>query len=276
MHKTFIKVLLALMVIAIVSYFLQNRGETLEACTKIDGYWNGEDKTCEETTEKIIFQSLSKPHPVSVVYPENERLVLLDTIEQIEKNIFFQGHYDALLAPAEGELSPVYDRGTVYLNMSKITLLDDNRTDITYFAAPFIINTSGSGVFVYVGLFSYDFTKEQAKHLSSELLGNRVQDENIIVQEKSVVKDNVFVQEGMIKVNFKSHGPKQPAAEYPTQDNTIKLQLVALDPNDDTNATFRRIIELHKSWDLDQDGVNDCEKDNSCDHLIDYSQAKSE
>jgi hypothetical protein len=263
-----------LVIIAIISYFLQNRGETSEACTKIQGYWNAQENTCEETTEKIIFQSLSKPHPVSVVYPENDRLVLLDTIEQIEQDIFFQGHFEVLLAQPEGSASPVYDRGTVYLNMSKITMLADNRVGITYFAAPFIINTAGRGVFVYVGLFSYDFTREQATHLSSELLGNRVRDEKIVVEEKSVVKDNVFVQEGMIKVNFKSHGEQQAAAEYPTQDNAIKLQLVGLDPNDDSKASLRLISKPHESWDVNKDGINDCEKAGDCDDAIDYTQPK--
>ena len=31
---------------------------------------------------------------------------------------------------------------------------------------------------------------------------------------------------------------------------------------------------MHPSWDSDGDGVNDCENDGSCDHTIDYSQAK--
>ena len=274
MFTTFYKVLLALLVVGIVSYFLQNRGESPEACTKIDGYWNVENNSCEEKTEKIIYQSLSKPHPVSVIYPENERLVLLDNVEQIQDDIFFQGEFDVLMAPAEGDMSPVYDKGTVYLNASKITLLADNRQGITYFAAPYIINIVGRGVFVYVGLFSYDFTLEQAKHLGSELLGNRIRDENIVIQEKSVVKDNVFVQEGIIKVNYKSHGEDQAAAEYPTQSNTLTLQLVALDPSDDQNATFRRITKLDKSWDANDDGINDCEKDDSCDASIDYSQPK--
>ncbi|MDC3189253.1 hypothetical protein NQU96_05830 [Pseudoalteromonas elyakovii] len=28
---------------------------------------------------------------------------------------------------------------------------------------------------------------------------------------------------------------------------------------------------MHPSWDVDGDGVNDCEKDGSCDHTVDYS-----
>ncbi|MCB0353891.1 MAG: DUF1311 domain-containing protein [Bdellovibrionales bacterium] len=32
---------------------------------------------------------------------------------------------------------------------------------------------------------------------------------------------------------------------------------------------------MHPSWDLDRDGINDCEKDGSCDHTIDYSQPRA-
>ncbi len=31
---------------------------------------------------------------------------------------------------------------------------------------------------------------------------------------------------------------------------------------------------LHPSWDLNQDGLNDCEDDGSCDHTVDYSQPR--
>ena len=28
---------------------------------------------------------------------------------------------------------------------------------------------------------------------------------------------------------------------------------------------------LHPSWDINKDGLNDCEDDGSCDHTVDYS-----
>lgn len=36
------------------------------------------------------------------------------------------------------------------------------------------------------------------------------------------------------------------------------------------------LMEMHESWDADSDGINDCEKDGTCDHTIDYSQIKKE
>ena len=301
MFKTLSKVLIALVVIVIVSYFLQNRANTPEACTNIDGYWNAEQNSCEDKTEKMIFQSLSKPHPVSIVYPGNQRLVSLDKAEQVEQEIYLRGYYQDLVSSPEQEITEhkvtgqeatdghdkaVYEKGSVFLNMSKLSLLADNRTGITYFAAPFVINTAGRGIFDYVGLFSYDFDSQQATHLSSELLGNRIREQAIVIKEKSVVKDNVFVQEGMIEVHFKSHGPKQAAADYPTQSNKLILQLVSLDPKNDQHATFRPITTdkkstqnsnkttMHESWDADSDGINDCEQQDNCDHTIDYTQEK--
>lgn len=34
--------------------------------------------------------------------------------------------------------------------------------------------------------------------------------------------------------------------------------------------------KIHPSWDLDNDGINDCEKYGTCDHTIDYTQEKPE
>lgn len=244
MFKTLNKVLFALLVIVIISYFLQNRANTPEACANIEGFWNPVEELCENTTEEVIFQSLSKPNPLSVIYPESQRLVVLDKAEKVEQYIYLRGHYEQLLKPAEADKEAVYDRGSVFLNMSKLALLANNRTGITYFAAPFVVNTAGSGVFVYIGLFSYDFTSQQARHLSSELLGDRIREEKIVSKEGVALKNN---EAGLIQVNFKSRGPEQAAAEYPTQVNKIILQLFALDPKDDKSATFRTIISSDSS-----------------------------
>ena len=34
--------------------------------------------------------------------------------------------------------------------------------------------------------------------------------------------------------------------------------------------------KMHPSWDIDNDGINDCEKYGTCDHTIDYTQEKPE
>lgn len=288
MYKTLIKVLLGVVVIIIIAYFLNSRANTPEACANIEGLWNSVDQVCETPTEEVIFQSLSKPNPVSFLYPDTERLITLNHVEKIDGFVYFRGQYETLIQAAEGDKTAVYDRGSVYLNMSKFTLLATNTSGITYFAAPFVINTAGSGVFTYVGLFSYDFASHQATHLSSELLGNRIREEMLIVEDKSIVEEGIFIQDGLLNIKFKTHGPQQVFSDYPTQQSEVLLQLIGLGPANNTKATFRRITDfslpetkpksrtMHPSWDANNDGSNDCEQDGSCDHTIDYTIPKPE
>ena len=35
-------------------------------------------------------------------------------------------------------------------------------------------------------------------------------------------------------------------------------------------------LTIHPSWDIDNDGIHDCESDGSCDHTIDYSKPRLE
>lgn len=276
--------------IIIIAFYLESRANTPEACANIKGLWDPVAEVCETPTETVIFQSLSKPNPVSVIYPENNYSVKLNHVEKIDGFVYFRGQYDVLIQADVGDKAAVYDRGSVYLNMSKFTLLTTKRSGFAYFAAPFVINTAGSGVFTYVGLFSYNFSNHQATHVSSALLGNRIREETLIVEDRSIVKEEVFVQDGLLNVKFKMHGPEQAFSEYPTQPSDVLLQLVALDPNNDKNAQFRRITDttiaasnasqenksktMHPSWDANNDGINDCEFEGSCDHTIDYSIAK--
>lgn len=264
MHKTLNKVLLVILFIAVGAYFLQNRINSPAACEKVAGVWNTTEEVCDASTEQVIYQSLSKPNPISLLYPDSERFVELDKTEQVGEIIYLRGHYETLLQAATDNNEAVYDRGSIYLNMSEMEMLTTNTTGITYFAAPFIINTAGKGVFIYVGLFSYDFKTHQAKHLDSELLGNRVREESI------VKKDDV------INVDFKSHSAEQAYSDYPTQASEISLRLIDLNPNSDKKAHFELISGMHASWDINNDGVNDCERLNSCDDSVDYTQAKPE
>lgn len=50
------------------------------------------------------------------------------------------------------------------------------------------------------------------------------------------------------------------------------VSLTACSP--DTPSTTQAPT-LHPSWDKDGDGRNDCEKDGSCDHTVDYTKARS-
>ena len=49
------------------------------------------------------------------------------------------------------------------------------------------------------------------------------------------------------------------------RDNVIVLK------NCSINKAIKR---MHPSWDINNDSINDCESDGSCDHTIDYSQPR--
>lgn len=271
MFSTFNKVLLGLILIIAVAYFLQSRANSPEACANIEGLWDATEQVCKTPIDKVIFQSLSKPNPVSVISPETQVSVILNKVEQVGDIIYFRGQNTKI---AQIDKNVGTQEETIYLNMSQFTLLDDSVKGITYFSAPYIVNAKNNEVHVYAGLFSYDFKRDQATHLSSSFLGNDIRETELTLIQKSVVKQNVFVQEGLIKFTFKSHGANQTSADYPNQVNEVLLQLVALDPNNNSKASFRSIIRMHPSWDANHDGINDCEETASCDPSFDYSQPK--
>ncbi|MEL0630462.1 hypothetical protein [Psychromonas aquatilis] len=267
MLKRSIKILAALIVIIIVSYFLKNTdgNETQVETVKVDSS-NVEQQTekaepdlnpieanIEKSTQQIISEALLGTHPVTINYPESNRPVILDQVEQSEGEVSLSGAYSELVEGSDADNNAVYDRGDVFVSLSQLTLLDNNSKGLTYYSVPFEINTQGKGVFTYIGLFSYAFSTQESKHLGSELLGNRVQEVNIKLIEPSIVKDKVFVQEGLIKVTFKNHQATQSGDDDPNQFNEKSLQLVALDSQNDSNARLRSIDSLQKSKQLDPD-----------------------
>lgn len=58
----------------------------------------------------------------------------------------------------------------------------------------------------------------------------------------------------------------QPSEQSESADFTLQVQI-----GEQPKVVKKR---MHPSWDADGDGINDCEKDGSCDHTIDYTQAK--
>lgn len=55
----------------------------------------------------------------------------------------------------------------------------------------------------------------------------------------------------------------------PQSDNTATTSSTSNSP-----AVAPTIKPMHSSWDVDNDGINDCEKEGSCDHSIDYTQPR--
>lgn len=258
MHKLINRIIIITVILIAGLYFVQDKINSPEECQKIAGIWNEAKDTCEQTTTQIIYESLSSGFPITMNYPDTDIQVKIDKVETVEDIYYLRGHYQILLQEATGDEEAIYDRGLLYLNMSQMVLLNETDNGLVHYATPFIINTVGSGVFVYTGLFSYDKASKKSKHLDSVFLGNRIREEKI-----SYIKD-------YLQVDFKGHAEKQAYADYPSQDKVIYLQL-------ENNFTkFKALKRMHSSWDKNKDGANDCEFDGSCDHTIDYSVPRPE
>ena len=258
MHKLINRLLIIAVLVLAGLYFVQNKINSPEECQKIAGVWNESKETCEQTTTQKIYENLSAGYPITMIYPETDIQVKIDKVESVDQVYYLRGHYQKVLQEATGDEEAVYDRGLLYLNMSKMVILNEAQSGLVHYAAPFIINTVGSGVFVYSGLFSYDKHSKKSVHLDSFLLGNRIREEKI-----SYSKD-------YLQVDFKGHGKGQAFADYPSEDRVIYLQLV------NNFLSFKEVKRMHNSWDKNNDGINDCESDGSCDHTINYSLPRPE
>jgi hypothetical protein len=268
MHKRINQLLIVVLVVLLAVYIFQKKINSAEECAKAAGVWNELEQTCEQTFTQVIYENLSSSFPLTMNYPESDIQFVLGKSENIENNFYLRGHYQTLLEEATDDKEAVYDRASVYLNMSKMQLLssDDNTRDenkLVYFAAPFVTQTVGSGVFVYVGLFSYDQQSKNSEHIDSVLLGDRIR------EEKINFLDN------MIRVDFLDYGQGQVFSDYPSEPKEMSLQLLNLhEPG--KQAKFKQVKRMHSSWDKNQDGLNDCELDGSCDHTIDYTKVRPE
>jgi hypothetical protein len=47
-----------------------------------------------------------------------------------------------------------------------------------------------------------------------------------------------------------------------------------IENNADKEIDPTQINGLHPSWDVDNNGLNDCENDGSCDHTVDYTKPR--
>ncbi len=261
MHKRINQLLLVLVIIFGGMYFLQSKVNTPEKCEEMGGKWNYVEESCEKAVPQVIYENLAASYPITVNYPESKHQVTLDKKETVENHYYLRGHYQEVLHEATSTQEAEYDRGSFYLNMSKMVMLTDNRQGTVYYAAPFVANTAGSGVFVYVGLFSYDLNSKQSVHHDSQLLGERVREERLSFDEKG------------LQVDYLTHDKSQDTAQYPTKVASQYLLVEGL--RDNMEASFRLLKRMHPSWDSNNDGINDCEQQDRCDHSIDYTQPKA-
>jgi hypothetical protein len=260
-HKRINQLIFVILLISGSIYYFNRSVNTQEKCEETGNIWHEDQQTCEQSLPQFIFNKLAGNHPISLHYPNSDRQIELNKTEQIGKLHYLVGHYERVLREKSEKQAALYDRGSIYLNMSKMIMLTEDRSKPLYFSAPFVMQTAGSGVFVYVGLFSFDNATGKAAHLDSVLLGDRIRDENIFF-----IKD-------FIQVDYNDYAEGQAMSEQPREAKSISLRLIDLSVSGKT-AHFEKAQRMHHSWDTDKDGVNDCEKEGSCDHTLDYSQPK--
>jgi len=191
---------------------------------------------------------------IHIRIPETETTVTLDQVTRIDGSVYLQGDYSIEHVP------DVVERGTVSLNSSSFTYirsLDIQIEDRTLFAAPFSVSNQGSGVFSYIGLFAFNPDTEAYTHLDSCLLGDRVQKIGLSDAGRAA------------KVRFLKHAVDQPMSERPDEPAAVNLYI-------QDNLTWRVYPGMHPSWDKDNDGINDCEDDGTCDDSVDYTIARED
>ena len=260
-HKIVNRVVFVVLAILGSIYYFNSNINSPEECQKIAGKWNAKEQTCEQTIEQLIYENLAGGHPLTVTYPAGDHQVELNKTETIAGVHYLIGHYQIVLKEAQGDEKPVYDRGSIYVNMSKMRLITENKNQDIYFVAPFVMQTAGSGVFVYMGLFSYDIESQKSAHLDSFLLGDRIRDETI------------YFTKDYIQVDYKDYADNQSFSDFPSELKSISLLIQNLNASSKT-PKFKAVKRMHHSWDMDADGLNDCEKEGVCDHSVDYSKAR--
>lgn len=254
MHKIVNRIAFVVVLVVAGWYFMHQQISSPEECEKVAGVWNENTKTCEASTEQKIYASLSSAHPVTMNYPETDFKVTVNKVEKINEIDYLRGHYEKVLQEAVGDKEAVYERASLYLNLSKMLILNESESGLVSYVTPFITNTAGGAVLVYVGLFSYDLKTQHSEHLDSFLLGERVRGENI-----TSIKD-------YLQIDFRSYAANQEFLETPSQVSALYLKII------NHFTKFEKIQRMHSSWDKNNDGINDCEADGSCDHTINYSK----
>jgi len=103
--------------------------------------------------------------------------------------------------------------GAIILDVEKLTLIAG-----PLFLMPFSINTDGSGVFEYVGLFGL---KDQALiHIDSKFLGDRIRITGI--NSKLLNPD---IDSYQTTISYLTHTPEQSLSEEPTQATSFTLNI---------------------------------------------------
>jgi len=253
--KVIATVLLLFITAASITYFSFKNFYNIDVCLDNGGAWNDKKQICDINIEREISNHIwtNNIDGLKINIPETDAVAILNDVVTFDNADYFTANYSSKHS------STLIEKGSVFYDSRKIILISKVETDTSTrlsYAAPFTVSNQGSGLFTYIGLFIYDKALQKSTHLDSYFLGDRVKD----------VKISDEIQ--AIKVSFFQHTITQAFSEHPTERQTIHLSVAG------KQKKFQFYKSIHPDWDKDQDGINDCENDGSCDHTTDYTQGK--
>ena len=255
-------ILITLLTIASFTYFYFRDFLKIDICLDKGGAWNGKERSCNVNIEREISNHLwtNKTDGLKINIPETNTVAILNDVATFDNTDYFKGEYLKIHSPN------IIEKGAVFYDDRKITIISKvapGENTKFYYATTFSVSNQGSGFFTYAGLFLYDRTKQKSMHMDSYFLGDRIKEVKITDEIQA------------IKISFYRHTTTQSLSEYPAEKQTINLSVIDLSTIDG-GAKFQFYKEIHPSWDKNQDSINDCESDGSCDHTTDYSKAREQ
>ena len=256
-HRSIKNILILITLLAIVSftYFYFLHFLKADRCLDNGGAWDDQEHRCNVTLEREISNHLwtNKTDGLKINIPETNTVAILNDVVTFNNVDYFKGDYS--WQPS----ADMIEKGSVFYDSRKITIISKVEAHHSrfYYATTFIVSNQDSVLFTSVGLFVYDKALQKSTHLDSYLLGDQVKEVSINDEIQSIT------------VHFLKHNNRSAFSESPTERKSIQLHIIG-EPG---NIQFYRV--MHPDWDKNNDGINDCEFDGSCDHTVDYTQSKS-
>ncbi|WP_413699777.1 hypothetical protein ACLKMH_20760 [Psychromonas sp. KJ10-10] len=110
--------------------------------TSVEGNVEGSVKKDVKThTElsmaQVIYESISSDYPITMNYPETDLKIKIDKVEEVKNLLYLSGRYEKELEKATDTSEAVYERATLYLNMTKIAILNKQSQDVVFYSCAF-------------------------------------------------------------------------------------------------------------------------------------------
>lgn len=136
-------------------------------------------------------------NPWTIQVPENNAFAFIDTLDKSQS--LASGRYDSGA-----------ERGVVTVDTKMLKRVDIDGQPL--FLGPMSVSNQGSGVFHYLALFKFDSSRSRMILADSELLGDRVQVQNLVLDNNS-----------RVEVVYLQHGPNQAMSETPSEEVLLNV-----------------------------------------------------